>query len=287
MDDERLIPMKETGMSKFEYHKRLVSDRRLTGEGRLRVLLAMWDYSDKDGRRIRPGRARLMRHTNLKSSATDSALKFLVANGYLVVQNEGGRGRGGRGLATVYELGVPGYWPREIDADGQSRDENTPSWREVFRKETSRRDGTFEQETSRRDEETSRHDGQNPPPRRDPSDLYQNYSHHHPGFSEGAPPPAFEGASNSPHPDADGNAQDWGLSGSASYDWGTQDDTQPNPSGQGWEPAKDTAPEPADPPTPSAPSHDASGSDQIGTGRRALQELLAQRRTNNTQEATP
>lgn len=284
MADEQPISMKETGMGKFEYHKQLVADRHLKGEGRLRVLLAMWDYSDKDGRRIRPGRERLMRHTNLKSSATDAALKFLVGNGYLVVQNEGGRGRGGRGLATVYELGVPGHWPKEIDADGQPRSENTPSWREVLRGETSCDDGTFGGETSRRDEETSRRDGQNPPPPRDPSDPFHTPSHHH-EISAGAHPPEPASGELDWGADADGDsrAQSYCTNG---LDWSSAQDEQgwdtSTPGAEGDRVTQVSAPtEPA--PSTKQPAQDTPAADQaIGPGYQAFLEYRARAKTDTT-----
>ena len=256
-------------MSKFEYHKHAVSDRGLKGEARFRVLVAMWDYSDKDGKRIRPGRERLMRHTNLKSSATDAALKFLVGNGSLVRQNEGGRGRGGRGLATVYELGVPGHWPKEIDADGQPRHENTPSWREVLRGETSRDDGTFSGETSRRDGETSRRDGTNPPPPRDPSDLSQTPSHHHRSSAGAQPPePASGGLDWGADADGDSHAQ---AHSAEDFDWDiTEDDRDAH-----------EAPQAEPTPAQTRPPQDAPpAAQEIGPNQQRVRDMLARSKSD-------
>lgn len=96
-------------MDKFEYHKRMTADRDLS-HAEHRLLATLWDYSDPDGTNIRPGRERMVDHSTLGERTVRVALNALLDRGYLVKTTGGGRGKGGRGLATIYRLSIPQAW---------------------------------------------------------------------------------------------------------------------------------------------------------------------------------
>lgn len=194
--------MSSAGMDKFEWHRRVVSDPGIKTLPQLRTLLALWDFSDKHGRNVRPGRQLLIERSQVRKSSLDAALRFLVKQGYLVVRSEGGRGRGGRGLATVYELGVPALW---------------------ITQETSQPTGVFSGETSQDFAETSQDSALNLPTGWDPSEEHQKNRP-----SSSAHPPADALHSTATGTDDDGNPCDWDLSTPTprlpryadEYDWG-------------------------------------------------------------------
>ncbi|PWF82353.1 hypothetical protein DEJ38_06550 [Kocuria rosea] len=136
---------------KFWWHKMATRDGELTA-AQYRVLMAVWDYTDEHGRNAFPGRDGIARGSACAPRTVDRTLPVLTAGCYLTVMDEGGRGKGGRGLATVYALGVPTHWQDETPANVTGVSEVSPVDNETGNPRQP--DGGIGQETPANESET-------------------------------------------------------------------------------------------------------------------------------------
>jgi DNA-binding transcriptional ArsR family regulator len=72
--------------------------------GAFRVLVTMLDYADQYGKNAYPGVARLANDCDMTERTVQRHLSNLRDGGYLVEESRGGRGRDGRGRASVYRI---------------------------------------------------------------------------------------------------------------------------------------------------------------------------------------
>ena len=103
--------------------------------GAYRVLLAIFNYTNKSGENGHPGEQRLADDTGLSPRSVRDYLKWLTDQGYLIKGPRGhGNGGQGHGFATVYALGMPDL-PAEsrrlVDSDEEPTGEISPPTGEI------------------------------------------------------------------------------------------------------------------------------------------------------------
>jgi DNA-binding transcriptional MocR family regulator len=91
--------MSSDKFSKLSWHKR-THGHDFTG-AEFRVLMAVFDYSDENGRKSHPGLKRLMTDTGYGKTAVSEALTALQARGWITQTR---KGSGTSGKTSVYEL---------------------------------------------------------------------------------------------------------------------------------------------------------------------------------------
>jgi hypothetical protein len=91
---------------KFAYLKALSGRNFPKGDGAFRVLVAVWNYADEQGRNAHPGVSRLAADCCMGESTVRRHLKWLTEHGYLVRESRG-HNVGEVSLASVYSLARP------------------------------------------------------------------------------------------------------------------------------------------------------------------------------------
>lgn len=101
-------------LTKLEYLKAL--DGRGIPNGPYRVLVGVFNYTNKFGEHAYPGEQRLAENTGMAARTVRDHLKWLTVNGYLI---KGRRGHGG-GKATKYAVGIDFRPMVELGAAGEN-----------------------------------------------------------------------------------------------------------------------------------------------------------------------
>lgn len=92
--------------SKYEWHRIAVDRSDELKPTAFRVLMAIFDYSDRGGANAYPSISTLAERLNLDTRNVKRAIKDLREAGWIVTTSQGGH-IDGKNQATVYRLGIP------------------------------------------------------------------------------------------------------------------------------------------------------------------------------------
>lgn len=274
--------VRAAGMGKFEYHRLFVADEQLT-HAEVRVMAVLWDFSDRFCDESRPGRARIQSSAHVSRRKCDEALKKLLDGGYLTLRQEGGRGEGGKPLASVYALSIPPHWPEHsLPLRGNDPVDNPRGSSPLRGKERRGSSPLREQQFPPEGAALSPSGSTTLPPEGEPIRSLSYPDQIHASDAAGAPPPAHAHASPARGQLDDAESLDWGSADATAqepdpYAWGTS-----TPGAEDDRPAQESAPtEPI--PSTKQPAQDTAATDlAIGSGRQALREYLARAKTETT-----
>lgn len=131
MASARVKQMAQSVSDDFNFSK-LKYLRELSGRGikpgPYQVLVAVLNYTDKNGHNAWPGERRLAADTRMAQSTVRAHLKTLVRDGYLI-KVQRGHGTGGKGgRATNYSLNLP---PRTQHTDDGPIAESEPAYSQI------------------------------------------------------------------------------------------------------------------------------------------------------------